>query len=297
MIRSLDSEDARLAHALWRRRALVIVREALEAQTPSTQQFIRDLGAEVRALEAVAPSLFPNPHSVYKQVQPEFLLRTPRASLVPSGDRANWAVLDCYEQPSLLQLVEQVTGWPRAHRIPLSTTKGFEINGKLNFYDARESSRLDWHFDKVFNLRGRQVVCVLTLQNDWDALPEPQRPRTLQVQLPGLLATQGLYLGGNSLSMHDPDAVFHRVLPFTAPPEHAGKPWRRSVLVMRFTDDPTPVAPLLQTLGATRYLARQALHFAAVGDVKWVALSALCLAVLVLCISRVRAVWKSLRKQ
>jgi hypothetical protein len=277
MLRAFTPEDLRRARKSWQFNRFVLLHRIL-AQTSQADAWKADLSEELQALELVAPKISPNPHSVYKQIMPPFLMRTPRASLcghtvkhTESGD-SSWKLLEVYNWPDLIPLVSAVTGWPRVHRIPMRTESGFEINGKVNFYDARELSHLGWHFDKVFNLRGRQIVCVLTLRNDWDTVAAP-RPPTLKVLMPGSRRIESAYLGGFSMSLHDPDAVFHRVLPFECPSRYAGQPWKRSVLVMRFTDDPTPVMPLMQTLGKTRYLSRHAVYFARVGDVKWCCIS------------------------
>lgn len=281
MLRVLTEAETGAAVASWHKDKFVVLRDIVSAKANAWKV---DLQRELEALEPLAPRLKPNPHSVYKQVMPDYLARTRRSDLVPGTQQESWNVQQVYEWPDLISLVQRITGWSSVQRIPLRKDGAFEINGKLNFYDARDSSRLDWHFDKVFNFRGRQVVCVLTLRNDWDAFAD-RAPPTLQVMLPRSRVLTSTYLGSYSMTMHDPDAVFHRVLAFTSPPGYAKTPWKRSVLVMRFTDDPTPQIPLLQTVGAWRYLARQIEHFVYVGDLKWCAICAFVAACLVAAVS------------
>lgn len=280
MLRSFTDSELHLATSAWRRDKFYVARDLVADTQAAWKAGLQD---ELEALEQRATRLTPNPHSVYKQVLPDLLAHTHRTEVVPHSQQQEWNVQQVYDWPDLLTLVQRVTGWDNVQRIPLKKDGAFEINGKINFYDAREASRLDWHFDKVYNFRGRQVVCVLTLRNDWDAVAV--QPPTLQVLLPRSRVINSAYLGAYSMTMHDPDAVFHRVQPFTCPPGKEGVAWKRTVLVMRFTDDPTPPAPLLQTLGASRYFVRQAEHFVYVGDLKWCAICAIVAACIAAAVS------------
>jgi hypothetical protein len=234
-----------------------------------------DIQEELDSLENHAPMISLNPHARYKHLTADFLLKNVRSDIVKTlARKGEWSLLKIYNLPKLSNIVKHLTGWKEVYQLPLQTSQGFEINGKINFYDSRNESRLDWHFDKVFNYQGNQVVCDLTLQNDWDG--EIEKPPTLEI----LHDTKKFeYLGGNTLSIHDPDTIFHRVLPFSAP---KGKVFKRRVLVMRFTDNPTKSSTLQQNAGFIRYLLRHALYTLKVKDTKWIFY--ICFTVLFSCV-------------
>ena len=250
--------------AAWAAERMVVVPQFLETHGTHAELW-RAIHEELPLLEAAATPLSPNPHSKYRHLKPEFLLRTPRRT--PFRGSAQWALLELYALPALEDVVKRATGWAAVHRLPLRTDTRFEINGKTNFYDADERTHLGWHLDRVDAYRGQQAVCVLTLVNDWDAHDDPTP--TLEYVPHGRLwarDTRRVYLGGNTLTVHDPDAVYHRVLPFERPRDADAsssntRRFRRVVHVLRFTNDPTPVArphvyaaSLARQAGALAYL-------------------------------------------
>ena len=245
------------------------------------QPLWQDLQEELDVLEGHAKQLFLNPHSRYKQLLPEFMLRTPRSSLLPSSARATWATLDIYNLPEVHQWVKQTTGWKEVHQIPLRVDTGFEINGKINFYNADESSYLGWHYDRTDNIAGRQVVLVLCMKNSWDAAGDLPVPSLEYLRYESTEKRQ-IYIGGGDLSCHVPDAIFHRVLPFRRPVGVARSvPWKRIVLVMRFTENPQE---LHSPMGKVVYGVRNALGFYRARDPKWITItSASLMLLLALC--------------
>lgn len=268
-----------LAHATreWQRSAIVIVPRFLPQDTHIAQR----IADELAVLEPHAESLTPNPHSRYWHLLPEFMARTPRHTLLPDDDDDAWDVLRVYEVPALEQLVAAATGWRTVHRLPLRADKRFEINGKINFYNADHASYLGWHFDRVDNYAGQQAVAVLTLRNDWDTQEEREPSLGYVPTEAGTLfpPQQQVYCGGGTLTLHDPDKVLHRVLPFQRSARVPNQqPWRRVVLVMRFTNDPTPVAHIGRRLSMW---VRTAAGMVAVGDVQWTAVLAAVLLALV----------------
>ena len=172
-------------------------------------------------------------------------------------------------------LVKRLTSWDSVHCLPLTADGRFEINCKTNVYLSSKKSYLGWHFDRTFNYRGNQVVAVLTLENTSD------KPNLEALPL-NAWRTTAFRLGANSLTIHVPDKVFHRVLQLQ--PRNDGGVARRIVFVMRFTDDPTPVNYSLLT--HAKFLATHPLRFAIVLDVKWLAI----LAVVVI------AIWVGVKK-
>ena len=217
----------------------------------------KEIREEAEKLAAKAKPLTSNPHSAYDQVNPTELVRDPL--LAPT-------LLRLYHSDDMKRLVKQLTSWESVHCLPLTTDGRFEINCKTNVYLSSKQSYLGWHFDRTFNYRGNQVVAVLTLENTSD------KPNLEALPLDSW-STQHFHLGANSLTVHVPDKVFHRVLQLQ--PRADGGVARRIVFVMRFTDDPTPVEYSL--LSHARFLATHPLRFAIVGDVKWLAILAVAL--------------------
>jgi hypothetical protein len=278
----------------WKNSRFVVLNDVLDIKHKSMVWW-EDVQEELEFLEARAQYISPNPHSRYKQLMPEYLLSTPRHKALGKSQRgltkhSDWALLSLYYSSELLQLIKQITGWKDVQRLPISRSRAFEINGKLNFYDANDSSFLDWHYDKVRDYKGKQVVCVLTLSNSNDLANASERHNTLEgiYMQRGKFFRRAEYLGGNSMSLHDPDALFHRVLPFKRSPGipsmHACK---RTIFIMRFTDDATPQTALYKHLGLAKYLVRNAAGFVYVGDMKWIGI---CLFICVLLLACLRSI-------
>ena len=273
MIRPLHPNEVSTYKDEWNTGRFVIYKDVIDTTTPAGQAWHRHMSEELECLDDSAPAILLNPTSQYRHIKPIVLLSKTRADFFkeknclsqPNPNHSvspSWALLSFYQQNALLDFIQSITGWTKVHRIPLKTKGEFEINGKVNFYRASDKSRLDWHFDKVYNLKGRQVVCVLTLQNSWDS--QLLKPHTLQIidSRCSKKKVKEVYLGGNCMSIHDPDTIFHRVLPFTCPDKINPSEWTRRVLVLRFTDDPTPTLPFQMTVGAVRFASRHVIFSA-----------------------------------
>jgi len=206
----------------------------------------------VPALVQAALPLGSNPHSAYDQILPSVLQQ--KSLCAP--------LLELYHSDEMKTLVKSITDWDAAHTLPLRTDGKFEINCKTNVYYSGRSY-LGWHYDQTYNFKGNQVVVVLTLENN-SAGPnlEYVPAKTSPSQTP----TKTLHLPQNSVSVHNPDTIFHRVLPI----EHAnaGYQARRIVFVMRYTNDPTPVP--YSMLNHAMFILKHPLKFWAVRDYKWI---------------------------
>lgn len=238
-----------------------VIKEFLDVKTDF--HLLRNIHEEIKVLENLSKSLTINPHGKYNHITPDFLINTKKSLFFDSKDE--WSILQVYTHKKLLQEVQNFTKWKTVHLLPLQTTKGFEINNKINFYSSEQCSRLDWHFDKVYNYRGNQVVCVYTIQNDWDYIECLVKPHNLEVLNNGKI--QKIYLGGNTLTIHNPDTIFHRVIPFTNGKFKSN--FKRTVFVMRYTDDPTPILNVEKFYGILRFGIKNAIYCFIVKDTKW----------------------------
>ena len=216
---------------------------------------------EIQLLEKYSSKITPNPHAVYHHILPHFLINNKKSSFFPKL-YDDWSILKLYNHTKILNTVKQLTNWQNVYTLPLHTTQGFEINNKINFYNSNNSSRLDWHFDKVYNYKGNQIVCVYTIQNDWDYVDTLNKPFNLEILENNKF--KKVYLGNNTLSLHDPNVIFHRVLPF-----EGGFNMKRTVFVMRYTNDPTPLLGLEKLIGSLRYGYKNIKYMFYVRDLKW----------------------------
>ena len=233
----------------FQRNEIVIIRNLVKDWGVWTQ-----IQAEKDALvEAARPIAF-NPHSSYRQVLPTHLVerdlgRTLRA---------------LYESADMKALILRLTNWTSVATLPLTTDGRFEINCKTNVYESDRASYLGWHFDQTFNYVGDQVVAVLTLENT-SSFP------SLEALPPRAWTSRLFHLGANSLSVHNPARVFHRVL--TLRPRADGAPSRRTVFVMRYTNDATWRGYSLARHAL--FLAGHPWKFVLVGDAKWLGMLAM----------------------
>lgn len=262
----------------------------------TANNLLNEIRKEINMLYPFSENIFLNPHSKYKQLMPEFMLNNNKKKYFNKNNISSlcnlyndWSIMSLYYLPELLEFIKKVTQWKHVCRLPILSSREFEINGKINFYNADYPSFLDWHFDKVYNYLGNQVVCVFTVKNDLDALMPTDRPPTLEVSYmaPNIDEyRKKMYLGSNSISLHDPNSVFHRVLPFQRPSllnALSNKPCSRTVFIMRFTNDPTPSTQLYKTLGKINYVKNNAVAFVRVGDIKWLTIVSIFIVFLCIC--------------
>lgn len=238
-------------------------------QHNTSHEFITELAEEEEELEKHASYILSNPHSRYKQIFPEFFNHRTRTSLLPHSNITTYRLMDIYHLKPLHDLIKKVTGWKNVYQLPLRTDKKFEINGKTNFYNSDDTAHLDWHFDKCFNYKGKQVICVVTLRNDWDTYDD--KPDSLEF-ITETNERKSIYMGSGHVSIHDPEIIFHRVLPFYKKKD-VNHSFRRTVHVMRFTNDPTPTSPIHRMIGACSYIIKSIQYFIKVGDMKWISIT------------------------
>jgi hypothetical protein len=226
---------------------------------------------EIKDLVKNASPLSSNPHSAYDQVLPHILIKK----------NIGTYLLDIYNSNELKQLIKNITKWDQVHTLPLRTDGKFEINCKTNIYYSKRSSYLGWHYDQTYNFKGKQVVVVLTLENNSDG------PNLEYLPLHSL-KTKSIHLPANSISIHNPDAIFHRVLPIQH--KWGGYDARRIVFVMRFTNDPTPVP--YSIVNHASFILKHPLKFIIVKDIQWISISLLAILMLIYFIIELKDLFK-----
>jgi hypothetical protein len=227
--------------------------------------------AEIGDLVKNAQPLSSNPHSAYDQVLPNKLIEK----------NIGTYLLEIYNSNELKSFIKKLTKWDQVHTLPLRTDGKFEINCKTNIYHSRRASYLGWHYDQTYNFKGNQVVVVLTLENNSDG------PNLEYLPLHSF-KTKSIHLPSNSISVHNPDAIFHRVLPIKH--KWDGYDARRIVFVMRYTNDPTPVP--YSILNHASFLLKHPVKFILVKDIQWISISCLAILMLIYIIIEIKDLFK-----
>jgi hypothetical protein len=231
----------------------------------------------VPALVSAAKPLGANPHSAYDQVLPAVLQKD---NLCP-------LLINMYHSEDMKDLIKRITGWTTVHTLPLRTDGKFEINCKTNVYYSGRSY-LGWHYDQTYNFKGDQVVVVLTIENNSGGPNLEYVPLISQTQTGTDTNTKMMHLPPNSMSIHNPDVIFHRVLPI-AHPNH-GYDARRIVFVMRYTNDPTPVS--YSILRHAAFLLKHPIKFWQVRDYKWICVCICCILLIIYICTEIKDLYK-----
>ena len=227
--------------------------------------------AEIGELVKNAQPLSSNPHSAYDQVLPNKLVEK----------NIGKYLLEIYNSDELKNLIKNITKWDQVHTLPLRTDGKFEINCKTNIYYSKRASYLGWHYDQTYNFKGNQVVVVLTLENNSDG-------PNLEYLPVNSLQTQSIHLQANSISVHNPDAIFHRVLPIKH--KWDGYDARRIVFVMRYTNNSEPVP--YSILNHALFILKHPLKFILVKDIQWILISILAILMLIYIIIEIKDLFK-----
>ena len=196
--------------------------------------------AEATQLKTIAETLSPNPHSHYKHVK-GYQLRQRNAALLSKV---------YYDDALILARVQKATGVANLMHMPVPTTKGFNINCKLNYYN--DTTHLGWHYDRIDYQQGRLFVAVLTL---WNTAPRSARILQTFNMTDGV---RGYGLPPNSMTVHDPAKVYHRVCPL---PTHT----TRCAFVMLFTTNPGLPSRMAQKLNVAAFGMRNTLMYGQFG--------------------------------
>lgn len=191
---------------------------------------------EAQRLRPYAEALMPNPHSRYDHVKGK-VLREQQSCLLK----------DVYYSDHVLNLVRHVSGEPRLMHMPIATDESFNINCKLNFYS--DQTHLGWHYDRVDYQRGHLFVAVFTVWNTSSRTSKVLRTWSLHD------GERQLALNENSMTIHDPKHVFHRVN--TLPPKSS-----RCAMVMLFTTDANLPNAMVRHLNKVVFISRNAWVYA-----------------------------------
>jgi len=257
----------------FRRACITCQRNVLDSER------LDELLQEARHLESHAESLNVG-HSNYLHVKPFVFTKT----TAPWPDQ-RWRLPDLYHSAAFTQQIAQIVGAVLQH-MPLAEDPRFEINCKLNYYrfypDNPSRTKLGWHYDRTDQVQGRVVVVVLTLENELDAYLSGQPAAKRDTAVPILsffpvdqpLTKCSLYLSANSISVHDPERVFHRANPINVKSlltpaqisqhkQDTGRDYfRRTIFVMKYTTDNTPKSLLNSSLGKAAFVGRSLTGYA-----------------------------------
>jgi hypothetical protein len=227
--------------------------------------------AEIDSLVKHASPLKSNPHSAYDQVLPNKL----------TDHNIGKHLLQIYNSDELKILIQSITKWNNVFTLPLRLDGKFEINCKTNIYYSSRSSYLGWHYDQTYNYKGDQVVVVLTLENN-------SHGPNLEYLPVNSSKTRSIHLAQNSISVHNPDVIFHRVLPIKHKTE--GYYARRIVFVMRYTNNPEPVP--YSIINHAAFLLKHPIKFIIVRDYQWISLCIFAILMLIYICTELKDLYK-----
>lgn len=207
-----------------------------------SKEYIDELSIEGSLLKRENGTAFHiPPHSSYTEVLPQGFDEYEESHSISTKIR------DLYKSSEFIDFIKSLTGYDI--KTMMFNKDNLRPNCKLNCYDlsGENYNKIEWHYDRDYNVRGKQLVVVLTLHNDIK-----DDSATLEYFPTNSLEKKGLHLEANSLTIHDPTHIIHRV-----PSQNTGKVGdSRHVVVMKYSVDPTLINGAELALKQSQYYVK-----------------------------------------